>query len=114
MHFLFHIDEQNTEPLYKQICDSIKTAILEGRLKQGDKLPSSRTLSDTLGVSRVTASRSLDELASQGYIKLSAAPNGRHMEAQPDLASRRIFWFFWPRKFNRIESRMSGGRQHSR
>src|SRR6202034_1989127 len=56
MHFLFHIDEQNTEPLYKQICDSIKTAILEGRLKQGDKLPSSRTLSDTLGVSRVTAS----------------------------------------------------------
>jgi GntR family transcriptional regulator / MocR family aminotransferase len=72
MHFLFHIDEQNTEPLYKQICDSIKTAILEGRLKQGDKLPSSRTLSDTLGVSRVTASRSLDELASQGYIKLSA------------------------------------------
>jgi GntR family transcriptional regulator / MocR family aminotransferase len=72
MHFLFHIDEQNSEPLYKQICDSIKGAIIEGRLKNGDKLPSSRTLSDTLGVSRVTASRSLDELASQGYIKLSA------------------------------------------
>ncbi len=72
MQFVFSLNETSEEPLYKQICDCIKTAILEGRLKHGDRLPSSRTLADSLGVSRVTASRSLDELASQGYIKLSA------------------------------------------
>ncbi len=72
MQFVFSLDETSEEPLYKQICDCIKTAIIEGRLKYGDRLPSSRTLADTLGVSRVTASRSLDELASQGYIKMAA------------------------------------------
>jgi GntR family transcriptional regulator / MocR family aminotransferase len=72
MQFVFSLNEASEEPLYKQICDCIKAAIVEGRLKYGDRLPSSRALADSLGVSRVTASRSLDELASQGYIKLSA------------------------------------------
>ena len=45
------------KPLYEQIADSIRTAIYDGTLKDGDKLPSVRELAEKLDVSDITVKR---------------------------------------------------------
>jgi GntR family transcriptional regulator/MocR family aminotransferase len=54
--------------MHKQIADGIRAAIVDGRLAPGETLPSIRDLAESLGVSRSTVARSLDDLASQGFI----------------------------------------------
>ena len=53
---------------YQQLIDQIKAALVTGRLKPGDKLPSSRQLSMALGVSRSTVSRAYDQLLAEGIV----------------------------------------------
>ncbi len=56
-------------PIYQQIYDHLRLAILEGQLKQGAKLPSTRALADELGVSRNTILNAYDQLAAEGYLE---------------------------------------------
>lgn len=64
----FHLDNHSHKPLYEQIYDSVKEHILCGDLKTGDKLPSTRGLSATLGVSRNTVDTAYYQLLAEGYI----------------------------------------------
>lgn len=45
------------KPLYEQIADSIRSSIYDGTLKDGDKLPSIRELTEKLDVSDITVKR---------------------------------------------------------
>ncbi len=56
-------------PLYRQIYDHLRIAIVEGQLRQGAKLPSTRALADELGVSRNTILNAYDQLAAEGYLE---------------------------------------------
>ena len=62
------IDGRKTLPLFRQIYDQIRTAILQGELKTGDRVPSSRELVHRLGISRTTVVTALDMLISEGYL----------------------------------------------
>ena len=62
------INNQSNIPLYQQIYSFIKTEIQEGKLKAGDKLPSSRILASNLDVSRNTIDIAYDQLLCEGYI----------------------------------------------
>jgi GntR family transcriptional repressor for pyruvate dehydrogenase complex len=53
----------------EEVFDQIKLAILEGRLKPGDKLPTERELISTLGVSRLPIREALKLLANMGFIE---------------------------------------------
>lgn len=53
----------------EEVFDQIKLAILEGRLKPGDKLPTERELIDRLGVSRLPIREALKLLANMGFIE---------------------------------------------
>lgn len=55
-------------PLFQQIYEGIRQAILEGRLEAGARLPSSRVLADELGVSRTTVLLAYDQLLAEGYV----------------------------------------------
>ncbi|MHA7880502.1 MAG: MocR-like pyridoxine biosynthesis transcription factor PdxR [Saccharospirillum sp.] len=55
-------------PFYQQLIDQTKAALTNGRLKPGDKLPSSRHLATALGISRSTVSRAYDQLLSEGIV----------------------------------------------
>jgi GntR family transcriptional regulator / MocR family aminotransferase len=54
--------------LSRQIYDQIRDAILEGRLRSGDRIPSTRELARTLGISRNTASAAIDHLCGEGFL----------------------------------------------
>jgi len=54
--------------LREQAAVQIKTLILEGRLKPGDRLPSERNLVDRLGVSRASVREALRSLEIRGLL----------------------------------------------
>ncbi|WP_213133438.1 MocR-like pyridoxine biosynthesis transcription factor PdxR [Citrobacter sp. FP75] len=56
-------------PRYQQIARQLKTAIEKGELKPGTRLPSSRTWSQELGVSRSTVENAYAELVAQGWLE---------------------------------------------
>jgi len=56
-------------PLQGQLYARIKERILNGRLSPGTKLPSSRSLSSSLSVSRNTVNNAFEQLKSEGYIE---------------------------------------------
>ena len=72
MDLVLSLNPDSKEPMYKQLGDAIRNAIVTGALKAGQKLPSSRALADSMSISRDTASRTYTELASQGYIRVIA------------------------------------------
>lgn len=60
------------KPLYQQIYEYIKTEIIQQKIKKGEKLPSTRFLSEYLAVSRSTVELAYDQLVSEGYIEAEA------------------------------------------
>lgn len=55
--------------LYEQIYDYIRQEIREGKLLAGEKLPSTRSLSEYLQVARSTVDYAYGQLLSEGYIE---------------------------------------------
>lgn len=70
------IDVCSPLPLYEQIYRSIKQDIQSGRLKYQEKLPSVRSLSRHLGISRNTVDMAYAQLTSEGYAE--ARPKSGH------------------------------------
>jgi len=55
-------------PLYRQVLDLLRGAILHGALPAGSCLPSTRTLAAQWGISRNTILHAYEELAIEGLI----------------------------------------------
>lgn len=55
-------------PLHGQLARALKAAILEGRLRTGERLPSTRSLAAELQMSRNTVLASYEELESEGFL----------------------------------------------
>ena len=55
-------------PLYQQIKDQIKDAILKNELVEGDPLPSIRSFANDLQVSVLTIRRVYEELEQEGFV----------------------------------------------
>jgi DNA-binding FadR family transcriptional regulator len=55
-------------PVYRQVADQIRAAILEGNLGPGDPLPTERELCEQLGVSRASVREALRSLQAQGLV----------------------------------------------
>ncbi|HYL35036.1 MAG TPA: PLP-dependent aminotransferase family protein [Bryobacteraceae bacterium] len=55
--------------LHRQIYQEWRNGILTGRFRRGDRVPSSRELAATLGVSRSTVTEAYDQLVAEGYLE---------------------------------------------
>ena len=64
----FVVSGQSTLPIYEQIIGQVKTAIVAGDIKQGDMLPSIRSLAKDLQISVITTKRAYEELEMEGLI----------------------------------------------
>jgi len=65
---LIQLDRDNGQPLRSQLETAIRSAIREGRLAAGERLPSSRELARDLGVSRGLVQECYGQLLSEGYL----------------------------------------------
>ena len=66
------ISNNSDDPLYKQIKDQIKEAILKNELVEGDVLPSIRNFASDINVSVLTIRRVYQELEEEGFVKRQA------------------------------------------
>ena len=66
------ISNGSADPIYIQIERQIKTAILNGQLKEGEMLPSMRALAKELRISIITTKRAYEELEKDGFIQTVA------------------------------------------
>ena len=60
------LDPGAKTPLYLQIYEGLAALIREGRLAPGTRLPSKRSLMNTLGVSQTTVEAALQILCAEG------------------------------------------------
>lgn len=65
---LLTLDPGAASPLYRQLADALRRAILEGRVAPGARLPSTRSLADDLAVSRSTVVTAFEQLNAEGYL----------------------------------------------
>jgi len=79
------LDEAAEEPLYRQLEDQLRDAIWTGRLLPGERLPSTRSLAQDLGVARNTAINAYNQLILEGYL-VTAKGSGTRVAA--DLPER--------------------------
>lgn len=80
----YDIGSRGALPLYEFLYQSIRNDILEGRLIPGEKLPSKRTLSRSLGVSISTIENAFRQLVLEGYLE-SRQRSGHYVQDVGDL-----------------------------
>jgi len=84
---VFTLDSSLPEPLHKQLYAELRNAVLCGRLLAGQKLPSTRTLAQSLSISRTTVAQSYDQLLEEGYLETRRGAGTFVSEQIPDALS---------------------------
>lgn len=62
------LSQKDNMPLHRQLYEALRRAMLDGKLDAGDRLPSSRELTDDLKLSRNTVVAALNQLSVEGYL----------------------------------------------
>mgnify|MGYP001678168679 CR=1 FL=1 len=75
------VSNKGSRPLYEQIADQIKGAILRGEAKAGDPLPSIRSLAKALHISILTVQKAYEDLQRDGFIETTVG-RGSFVSAQ--------------------------------
>jgi GntR family transcriptional regulator/MocR family aminotransferase len=82
-----HVSLVGRKNLGREIYRQLRRAIVEGRLRPGDRLPASRELARGLGVSRTTATVAYDRLTGEGFVT-SRVGSGTFVSEQVARQSR--------------------------
>lgn len=86
MDFLmFQLIHNSKTPLYEQLYQSIKKAIINGTIEEGIKLPSKRKLAEYLAVSQTTIEFAYSQLVAEGFI-VSEPRRGYFVQNLEELA----------------------------
>jgi GntR family transcriptional regulator / MocR family aminotransferase len=65
--YAFEVNRADNTPLFRQLYQQLRSAILSRQLRSGAKLPSTRELASQLGVSRSAAVSAYEQLLAEGY-----------------------------------------------
>jgi GntR family transcriptional regulator/MocR family aminotransferase len=89
MELPIELDPASALPLHRQVYEVLRHGIVSGRLVRGARLPSTRALAETLGVSRTTLTSTFAQLISEGYL-FAAVGSGTFVSTDlPDDAAAR-------------------------
>jgi GntR family transcriptional regulator / MocR family aminotransferase len=66
---LVTIDRNSTIPMYRQVYQSFRSAVMDGRLRAGERVPSTRALALELRVSRIPILNAYAQLLAEGYFE---------------------------------------------
>src|SRR5471032_1915884 len=65
----FQLDPQLAAPLYRQIYQRFRQAIMQNQLQPGERVPSARSLASELGVARATVDNAYSLLIAEGFLQ---------------------------------------------
>lgn len=66
MHII--LNHSSMVPIYEQLMEQIKSDIIQSELKEGEALPSVRTLAGKLRISALTVKKAYDKLEEEGFV----------------------------------------------
>ena len=69
MSAIYKINTELDVPIYRQLVDSIHTAVKKGDLSAGHQLPTVQEMTEQLGIARGTVKRAYDELERLGLVE---------------------------------------------
>ncbi|HQR35828.1 MAG TPA: PLP-dependent aminotransferase family protein [Blastocatellia bacterium] len=84
MELAITLDNRSPEPLHRQLYEELRRAILNCRLKPGERVPSTRALAASLGISRATVTLSYEQLIAEGYLEAVIGSGTRVCIQLPD------------------------------
>ena len=82
---IIKLSNNSEKPIYEQITDQLKQAILTGTLVTGDSLPSIRALAKELKISVMTTKRAYADLERDGFIVTIAGKGSYVSERNQDF-----------------------------
>ena len=100
-------DWTEDQPIYRQLRDKVVDAIMDGSLKEGEPLPSVRTVAVELQINPITASKAYQELVGEQLVEkrrglgmfVVEGARGRLLEAE----RRRFMEEEWPKFLERMK-----------
>lgn len=78
------IDRASATPLYRQLYEGYREAILDRRLRAGQRLPSTRSLARELQISRIPVLNAFEQLLAEGYFESRVGAGTFVASALPD------------------------------
>lgn len=82
---IIKLSNVSDKPIYEQITDQLKQAILSGKLVTGEALPSIRALARELKISVMTTKRAYADLERDGFIETVAGKGSFVAERNQDF-----------------------------
>jgi 2-aminoadipate transaminase len=93
------LDRSSIVPLYRQIYEYLREAILAGTLPESTRLPPERNMAQRLGVNRSTIVHAYRELVADGLIEQRVGSGSRvvgQLRGQPERSSSVPWWVTLP------------------
>src|SRR5947208_3015471 len=82
---ILEIDLASPVPVYRQIADTLRSWLVQGRFREGDQLPPARELATDLAVNHNTVVQGYRILADEGWIELGRR-RGATVRSRPSRA----------------------------
>ncbi|HEY0701977.1 MAG TPA: PLP-dependent aminotransferase family protein [Candidatus Acidoferrales bacterium] len=82
------LDARAKAPLYRQVYDWFRQAILDGRLRPGQRVPSTRNLAADLEISRIPVASAYEQLQAEGYFETFVGAGTCVARSIPDEISK--------------------------
>lgn len=81
---IISLDRAADAPLHRQLYDGVRSAVLDGRLPRGTRLPATRDLAVQFGVARNTIAVAFGQLMAEGYLEGRVGDGTYVTRALPD------------------------------
>jgi len=82
------LDRKSKSPMYRQLYDWFRNAILNGQLRPGQRVPSTRGLASELRISRIPVLNAFEQLHAEGYFQTLKGSGTVVAKSIPDESSR--------------------------
>src|SRR5215472_8414420 len=84
------LDSGRKSPIYRQLYEWFRQAIVAGQLRPGQRVPSTRSLATELKISRISVASAYEQLQAEGYLETFVGAGTCVAKSIPDEAFRAI------------------------
>lgn len=85
---MLNLDFRDARPIYEQVKDGLRRLMISGAIREGEKLPSVRSMASSLAINPNTIQRAYEALESEGYV-YSIPGKGSFAAACSEVDTRR-------------------------
>ena len=65
---MLNLDYRDARPIYEQVKDGLRRLMVSGAIREGEKLPSVRSMASSLAINPNTIQRAYESLEAEGYL----------------------------------------------